>query len=242
MEILPCQSATLYTFLHSVELYTTSHFQVRTAVICRSLGIIQISSYFHKGLFGNWYTSCSLHNTYHTALTPRLEQVLCGIRKEQARTRPRVRLPIAVHIMTQIYSVLEKSPTDYQSIMLWAACCTAFFGFLRVGKMTLPSQQAYDSSVHLSLNDVALDNRSNPTIIWLMIKQSETDPFRMGVNLCLGRTASVVCLVKAVLPYLALRGRSPGPLFAFEDDTSLTRTRFKSLLSAMLKLAGLDDS
>ena len=192
---------------------------------------------------GNWHTSCCLHNTYHTALTPRLEQVLRGIKKEQASTRPqRTRLPITVHIMTQIYSVLKKSPTDYQSIMLWAACCTAFFGFLRVGEMTVPSQKAYDNSVHLSLDDVALDSRSNPTIIWLTIKQSKTDPFRMGVNLCLGITASVVCPVKAVLPYLAIRGSAPGPLFAFEDGTPLTRTQFKTLLSATLKLAGLDDS
>jgi len=150
---------------------------------------------------------------YHTALTPRLEQVLRGIRKERARTQPqRVCLPITVHIMTQIYSVLEKSPTDYQSIMPWAACCTTFFGILRVREMTVPSKEAYDSSVHLSLDDVALDSRSNPTIIWLMIKQSKTDPFRMDVNLCLGHTASVVGPVKVVLPYLAIHGSSPGPL------------------------------
>ena len=100
-----------------------------------------------------------------------------------------MRLPITVQIMTQIYLVLEKSPTDYQSIMLWAACCTVFFGFLRVGEMMVLSQEAYDSSVYLSLDDVVLDSRSNPTVIWLTIKQY---PFRMGVNLCLGRTASVV--------------------------------------------------
>jgi len=90
----------------------------------------------------------------------------------------------------------------------------------------------------ISLDDVALDSKSNPTIIWLMIEQSKTDPFRMGVNLCLGHTTSVVCPVKAVLPYLAICGSSLGPLFAFEDETPLTRTRFKSLLSATLKFAG----
>ena len=97
-------------------------------------GLAHTSIKVYLSSIGNWHTSCSLHNTYHTALTPRLEQVLHGIKKEQASTRPqRTRLPITVHIMTQIYSVLKTSPTDYQSIMLWAACCTAFFGFLRVG-------------------------------------------------------------------------------------------------------------
>ena len=108
--------------------------------------------------------------------------------------------------------------------------------------MTVPSQEAYDSSVHLSIADLAVDCRSNPTLIWLRIKQSKTDPFRTGVNLCLGRTKSIVCPVKAVLPYLVARGSTPGPLFSFEDGRPLTRTQFRTLLSATLKLAGRDDS
>ena len=147
----------------------------------------------------------------------------------------RVRLPITVEIMHQIYSVLSMSPTKYQGMMLWAAYCIAFFGFLRVGKMTTPSRDAYDSSVHLSLGDVALDSRLN-------IKQSKTDLFRKGAKLCLGRTESVVCPVKTLLPYLAVRGSAPGPLFLSEDGVPLTRAHFKTLLSTTLKRAGLDDS
>ena len=108
--------------------------------------------------------------------------------------------------------------------------------------MTVPSQETFDNSVHLSLDDVTLDSRSNPTIIWLTIKQSKTDPFRRGVKLCLGRTDSIVYPVKAILPYLAVRGSTPGPLFTLSDSTPLTRARFKTLLSATLKQAGLDDS
>jgi len=80
--------------------------------------------------------------------------------------------------------------------MLWAACCTAFFGFLRVGEMTIPTQHAYNDSIHLSLEDVALDNRLTPTVVWLTIKQSKTDPFHKGAQLCLGLIGSVVCPVK----------------------------------------------
>lgn len=108
--------------------------------------------------------------------------------------------------------------------------------------MTVPSQDTYDSSVHLSLKDVALDCRTTPTIIWLTIKQSKTDPFRKGARLCLGRTESVVCPVKALLPYLAIRGSAPGSLFISEGGAPLTRLQFKTLLSTTLKRAGLDDS
>ena len=106
----------------------------------------------------------------------------------------------------------------------------------------MPSQEAYDSFVHLSIEDVAVDSKFKPTTIWLTIKQSKTDPFHMGINLCLGRTESVVCPVKAVLPYLEIRGSTPGSLFSLEDITSLTRIQFETLLSATLKRAGLDET
>ena len=83
----------------------------------------------------------------------------------------RIRLPITVEIMYQIYTVLSKPPSEFREVMLWAACCTAFFGFLRVGKMSAPNLDEYDSSVYLSLKDVALDSRTAPTIIQLTIKQ-----------------------------------------------------------------------
>ena len=77
---------------------------------------------------GNLHLSCIQHIAYQTALTPRLEQILRGIKREQAFTcSARIRLPITIDIMHKIYDVLSKTPTKYQEIMLWAARCTAFF-------------------------------------------------------------------------------------------------------------------
>ena len=86
----------------------------------------------------------------------------------------------------------------------------AFFGFLRCSEFTVPQQDNYDSSIHLSLADIALDSRSSPQIIQVHIKQSKTDPFRQGVNMYLGRTDQDVCLVRAIVAYLAIRGSKPG--------------------------------
>lgn len=206
-------------------------------------GLAHTSIKVYLSAIGNLHTAHSRHEAYQKALTPRLEQVLRGIKREQCSTRTaRVRLPITVEIMHQIYAVLARTPEEYQNVMLWAACCTAFFGFLRVGEMTIQNQNAYDSTVHLSLQDVALDSRASPTIIWLTIKQSKTDPFRKGVRLCLGRTDSVVCPVKALLTYLAIRGKSPGCLFISKNKTPLTRAQFKTLVSTALRTAGLNDS
>ena len=49
--------------------------------------------------------------------------------------------------------------------------------------------------------------------VHITIKQSKTDPFRQGISLFVGITEHAVCLVKSILPYLALRGDGDGPLF-----------------------------
>ena len=105
-------------------------------------------------------------------------------------------------------------PSHPDSLMLWAASCVGFFGFLQAGEFTIPSPQSYDSSVHLSLSDLAVDSHTTPSIIRLRIKQSKTDPFRQGVDIFLGATNADICPVQAVLQFLAVRNPSPGPLYS----------------------------
>ena len=82
--------------------------------------------------------------------------------------------------------------------MLWAACCIAFFGILRIGEMIVPSKDAYDPSVHLNLSDVSVDNLERPTMLKISIKQSKTDPFQKGVDLFLGKTDTDISPVRAL--------------------------------------------
>ena len=135
------------------------------------------------------------------------------------------------------------SPTGvkYDNILLWAACSLAFFGFLRCGEFTVPSQAEYDQGPDLSLGDVAVDSKTAPTTIQITIKQSKTDPFRQGVQLHLGKTDSDICPITAILPYLAIRGARPGPLFVLKDGSYLTRQRFANMISTTLQQAGIDD-
>ena len=85
----------------------------------------------------------------------------------------------------------------FDVVMLWGACCLGFSAFLRAGEFTVPSRAAYDPSVHLSVEDVAIDTRAAPSIIRLRLKQSKTDPFRQGVDIHLGKTDSDLCPVTA---------------------------------------------
>ena len=99
----------------------------------------------------------------------------------------------------------------------------------------MPSQGAFDKDVHLSPADIAIDNKTNPQIIRLTIKQSKTDPFRRGVKLYLGRTDSPICPVLGILPFLAVRGNRSGPLFILNDSRMLTRQIFSSFRDDILE-------
>ena len=76
--------------------------------------------------------------------------------------------------------------------------------------MTVPNNQTFDESTHVSVLDVAVD-ATNPAVLQIKIKQSTTFPFRRS----LGRTGSNLCAVSVMLDYLNIRGMLPGPLFRF---------------------------
>ena len=108
--------------------------------------------------------------------------------------------------------------------------------------MTVPSDSGYDPSVHLSINDISVDNSSRPSIICVKIKQSKTDPFLKGIDLFVGKTNSSLCPVAAVLDYLCARGMEAGPLFRFSDGKVLTHQRFVTAVKTGLDKAGIDSS
>ena len=150
----------------------------------------------------------SRHRNLFSSPLPLLEQVLNGIKKNQAKggatMRHRERLPITPDILYQMLTVWKSDSQNPDVIMMWAACCTCFFGFLRTGEITLPSQKDYDSGAHLSFGDVKLDAASNPTRAEVSIKSSKTDPFRHGVVIHLGKTDNALCPVVALASYLAI--------------------------------------
>ena len=176
------------------------------------------------------------HHHFTRQLTPRLQLVLNGIKREQATTKStRVKHPITADLMLQINTILSQHPHCYDNIMMWPACCLAFFGFLHVIEFTIPTQTAYDLTQHLSLCDIAVDNRQSPHLLQVKIKQSKTDPFRQGIDLFLGKTGTRICSINVIMPYLTIRRAQAGPLFITRDGKHLTWLLFCSNLNAILQ-------
>ena len=169
-----------------------------------------------------------------------LHYVIRGIKRCEAEEGDgtRVRLPISPSLLRKI----KNCSNDQDFLMLWAACCLAFFGFLRVGEMVAPSDTEFDPGANLSVGDLAVDHKTSPSMIRVTIKQSKTDPFRKGVDLFLGKSGADLCPVTAILNYLVVRKMAPGPLFVYRDGWYLTRQRFVMAVRDALQSAGVDQS
>ncbi len=169
---------------------------------------------------------------------PRLEYVIRGAKKSSTK-KATSRLPT---ILRQLKAVWEKMTSQPDAVMLWAAVCVCFFGFLRAGEIVAPSDTEYDESVHLSFGDIRVDDASNPQYLEIYLKASKTDPFRQGVSVVIGKTDNDICPVSAGLAYMVSRGSSPGQFFRFVDGRGLTRDRFVKAVRSALSAAGVDAS
>ncbi len=118
---------------------------------------------------------------------PKLESVIRGIKMQQARhkTSAPKQLPITLDLLHKLHSFFVSKGHEADSFMLWAAICTCFFGFMRSGEMTIPSESAFDSSSHFCFNDVSVDNIADPRVVKVRLKASKTDPFRQRVEIVL---------------------------------------------------------
>ena len=173
---------------------------------------------------------------------PRLRLVQSGIQRVYAqKTTPktRIRLPITPSILAKIHTHMLPKSSDHDTIMIWAAATTCFFGFFRSGEITLPAGTSFDDTKHLSWGDVAVDNPALPQIIKVKLKVSKSDQLRKGVDVFIGKTGGIICPVAAVLAYMAARGSTNGPFFKFRDGKPLTKARFTGLIREALKAVGL---
>ena len=114
---------------------------------------------------------------------PLLELALRGAKRGQAGMPTRARLPITPAVLEKLRPSWNQDPANPRHIMLWTACCVAYFGFLWSGELTVAESGEFDPGQHLTIGDVKVDNKEKPTCVSLRIKQSNTDPFRQGVSI-----------------------------------------------------------
>ena len=117
----------------------------------------------------------------------KLEYVIRGV-KRLTSAPTCTRLPITLPLLAKLRGAWYAGQLKRDAMLLWAAAPMCFFSFLRVGEVVLPSDLAFNPSVHLSVADISVDSHLGATYIAVNIKVSKTHPFRRGVMIYLGRT------------------------------------------------------
>ena len=164
----------------------------------------------------------------------RLQRVVRGIKRCQG-TSSSTRLPITDDLLLVIWRSLDLGCPNH--LMFWAACLLGYFGFLRASEFTVPNLSTFSASLHLSVQDIAVDSSSAPSSMRIRIKGSKTDPFRKGCFIHIGLGRHPLCAVQAMMSYLALRGAASGPLFLFTNGQPLTRTSLTDWLRQIMASA-----
>ena len=149
---------------------------------------------------------------------PCIPMVIKGLRRAKSTLKQPEKLPITALVLYSLKLQLDLMKKD--DIMLWAACCVAFFGFLRASEFTVPSS-GFQPGVHLSVADISVDAFPLPSTAFVHLSHSKTDQFGKGYSIVLARSDGHICPVAALMSYLHCRGSQDGPLFVFEDGSPL---------------------
>ena len=193
---------TIFNLLHDLWSPATSPFCIHCLSFCCIPSPLWAILLIHLSI-----SQC--HQTPHIAAgfppTDTLQHpVLCYVLRRFLNTHPQYsrprRLPITPYILLLLYCFWSSSPADYENSMLWAACCLAFFAFLRSGEFTCSPQTQHKC---LALADIAVDSHSDPQLLWVCIQYSKTDQAGKGTTIALGRTRRILCPVASVLSFLS---------------------------------------
>ncbi|XP_053145691.1 uncharacterized protein LOC128342435 [Hemicordylus capensis] len=143
-------------------------------------------------------------------------------------------LPTAIRGAVVHYSGICRS--SYEASLFRAATLVLFFGAFRAGEL-LPRSQHSPVFKVVQFGDVSLGR----DVAQLRLRFSKTDQRGRGqlVSLHMADDA-LLCPVRALGSYMALRGSSPGCLFVHEGGLPLSQYQFWTVAQQALGAAGVD--
>ena len=140
------------------------------------------------------------------------------------------RLPITFPLLqTIISSSTQVTSSPYEASLLPAMYSLMFHAFLRIGEVTT-------SPHNIQLHQVSV--QSHITLVFTSFKHHHGPPF----TLIIPPSQSTSCPVSLLSTYLGVRGRSPGPLFSYPDQSPISPSRFRALLKMSLSYSSIQSS
>ncbi len=133
--------------------------------LCHFVATLAVEGLRHRTIKSYMAGVCHLHISEghgdpFSAGLHRLHYVLRGVKRAEgmAGVTKRERRPVTPDLLRKIKSVWNSRAHEADVVMLGAACCLAYFGFMRIGELTMPTDDGYDASCHLSWGDVMVDD------------------------------------------------------------------------------------
>ena len=179
-----------------------------------------------------------------------LSSLVRGCKLENDRLK--VRLPIQKGLMELLLFELERfynvNPQPYLECLYQTMFCLAYYGMLRVGKITFSPHTVKAGDVHLG---------HNKDKILMVLYTSKTHgqegkPQKIKIsgvpctgNTYTGRSDRFFCPFKLVMKYMQLRGPYLNPsevFFVFKDKSPVKACQFRKILRDMLDSINLDGS
>lgn len=152
-----------------------------------------------------------------------------------------LRLPITIHILDRLVSSLEHvAQSPFHRILFAAMFSFAFNTFARVGEITLGSDKSLRHIV--KIDDVQIVHLGEVpykiSVTFRSFKHSKGQPHVIDYE----KGDTKVSAVEAMISYLRIRAKVPGPLFILNNDQTVPRSMFERQLRKCLLFCGLDSS
>ena len=165
-------------------------------------------------------------------------QMLKGYTKLGSRLDSR--LPITLPILHRIIEgASQLAISQLHCCQFQAMCAIAFYGFLRIGEIT--SNSLKNAAVPLQVHQLVklIDTSQHVVALKIVFGNFKHNYNQRPFSIVISRQASV-CPVLLLLDYLAIRGKSPGPLFMNQGNSPVSRSFFTDLLNRLLRTCGLN--
>jgi len=166
---------------------------------------------------------------------PRIDQLIRGAKRCIPEKAKRLRLPLTREILIKAISILNLH--TQVDINIHAAICVSFAAFLRAGEFTWDSWDPKTSPSHsLARGHVKFNNNGSVTI---RLPSSKTDPSKLGTDIHLAATTSILCPVSALKRLFRQCPAEPNsPLFS-KPLGSFTKSFFMLRVHNLLVRVGI---
>ena len=146
------------------------------------------------------------------------------------------RLPISITLLKQLLAILPAICRDnYEANMFSAAFTLAFFGFLRVGEITVCSLKKIGHPLFRRDIELIADDKS----VRVTIRHSKTDQVGKGTTIIIPPTEGALSVFEYVSDFLVDRPNIEGPFFCHFGGKPLSRYQFSAVLKKALGHLGL---